>query len=413
MLKGYRIALVEDDEFMGNSLEQRLTLEGAEVVWLKRIKRAIGALRTPVAPIHVVICDIKLPDGSGEELYNTLCQTTDPPPFLFVTGHGDVEQAVRLMQAGAVDYVTKPFSISVFLDRLVMLLSSGEQQEFPPITGISAAARRVDSLALKAAKTGRPVLIRGGPGMGKALIAQRIHDTSDRRAAPFVNINLDRVPDVHAALFGPDGAVARVGEGTLFLHTLSRLPDASQSALLDVLQSGFDGCIIATCGLDKQATSTQSGFRSELFDLIGMMEIVVPPLGERTLDAVWLMGQLFETLNHRRETPLQGISRLSEEAARSYDWPGGGRELRTRLRAATENATGEFLQPADLFPERMTSDDRIMTLAEARDIAERRQIVDALVRSGGRVGKAAKILQVSRTTLWQKMQKLEIPSGSD
>jgi transcriptional regulator of acetoin/glycerol metabolism len=114
-----------------------------------------------------------------------------------------------------------------------------------------------------------------------------------------------------------------------------------------------------------------------------------------------------------RETPLQGISRLSEEAARSHNWPGGGRELRTRLKRGIEGATGEYLQPVDLFPERMATADRIMTLAEARDIAERRQIIDALVRSGGRVGKAAIILEVSRTTLWQKMQKLEIPSGSD
>lgn len=408
MLKGFRIALVEDDEIMGMSLVQRLELEGAEVIWLKHVNRAIGALRTPRAPIDAVISDIRLPDGTGEELFNTLCHTATPPPFLFITGHGGIEQAVRLMQAGAADYVTKPFEMAIFLERLAMLLSPHVTKDLPPLLGVSPAARRVDELALKAAGEDRPVLIRGGPGTGKGLIARRIHEMSDRRSAPFVTVNIARAPDVGAALFGPGGAIERVGEGVLFLHALSRLPEAGQMALLDALENSFAGRVIASCGHEMAEIVARGGFRADLFYRLDMMEIPVPPLGERTQDAVWLMGQLFDDLNARRGACLQGVGQLSVEAVRAHDWPGGGRELRSRLARGIEIATGELLQPTDLFPESITRGDRILTLAEAREVAERKQIIEALERTDGQIGLTAKTLKVSRTTLWEKMQKLGI-----
>lgn len=412
MLSGFRIALVEDDEIMGSSLTQRLELEGAEVIWIKLISRAVGALRTPRAPIDAVICDIRLPDGDGEWLFNTLCETITPPPFLFITGHGGVEQAVRLMQAGAVDYVTKPFEMAVFLDRLAMLLTSTGDQEMPPLLGISRAAQRVDALARNAAASDRPVIVRGGPGTGKELVARRIHELSDRRAAPFVAVNLMREPDIHMALFAAGGALQRTGEGVLFLHALSHLPAADQAHFLRMLDDGFPGRVIAACGHDMDAFVERGEFSADLFYRLDMMEIPIPPLSERTEDAVWLLGQLFERMNAQRDVPLKGISRLTEQAVRAHDWPGGGRELRSRLTRGLESASGEVLQPVDLFPERVAKGNRVLTLAEARDQAEWRQIIEALDRTGGQIGQAAKLLKVSRTTLWDKMQKLGLSGGS-
>lgn len=413
MLNGFRIALVEDDEIMGHSLVQRLELEGAEVIWMKQVGRAIGALRTPRAPIDAVVCDIRLPDGDGEDLFNRLMETTTPPPFLFITGHGGVEQAVRLMQAGAADYITKPFEMAVFLDRLTLLLNASGDQDMPPLLGISPAARRVEEMAERAARIDRAVLIRGGPGTGKELVARRIHERSDRRAAPFVVVNLAREPDVQAAMFGPGGAIERTGEGVLFLQALSRMPGQAQQALADVLYAGFAGRIIAACGHDMDKVVQSGGFDADLFYRLDMVELPVPPLSERPEDAVWLMEHLFERLNPRRDRPLKRISRLAEQAVRAHDWPGGGRELRARLSRGLETAQGEMLLPTDLFPERIADGDRILTLAEAREQAERRQIVAALERTGGQIGQAAKLLKVSRTTLWEKMQKLGLSAGSD
>lgn len=413
MLKGFRIALVEDDEIMGNSLLQRLELEGAEVIWFKQVARAIGGLRTPRAPIDAVVCDIRLPDGDGEDLYNRLAESTTPPPFLFVTGHGGVEQAVRLMQAGAADYITKPFEMPVFLERLNLLLSASDEQDMPPLIGISPAARRVEQMAEHAAAIDRPVLIRGGPGTGKELVARRIHLLSDRRAAPFVVVNLAREPDAQAALFGPGAGIERTGEGVLFLHALSRMPGLAQQSLAETLDEGFAGRIIAGCGHDMDKVVQAGAFDPDLFYRLDMAELPIPPLADRPEDAVWLMEHLFERLNARRDNPVKGISRLAEQAVRTHDWPGGGRELRSRLARGLETAQADMLQPADLFPERIASGDHILTLAEAREQAERRQIVAALERTGGQIGQAAKLLKVSRTTLWDKMQKLGVSGGGD
>ncbi len=411
MFQGYRIVLVEDDPIMGTSLLQRLELEGASVQWLKLATRALGALRTPSVPVDAVICDIRLPDGDGESLHATLCETSTPPPFLFITGHGGIEQAVRLMQAGAADYVTKPFEMPVFLDRLSMLLTSRAKDEMAPLIGVSMAARRVDDLAIKAAATDQPVLIRGGPGTGKEIVARRIHEQSERRSAPFVRVNIAREPDLDLVLFGHGGALARAGEGVLFLHALSRLPAEQQLKLMTALDSGFDGRVVASCGHDMEQIVAAGGFFPDLYYRLNMIEIPIPPLSERTDDAVWLALQLFDSFNARRSAPLAGISRLTEHAIAAHDWPGGGRELRSRLMRGVETATSDYLQPSDLFPERQARDDRLMTLAEAREAAERRQIIEALDRTDGLVGRAAKLLSISRTTLWEKMQKLGISSS--
>jgi len=405
MLDGRRIVLVEDDDIMGGSLAQRLELEGARVLWLKRMHRALGAIRTPHRSIDAVICDIALPDGTGEELFNTLCRTGTPPPFLFVTGHGGIDQAVRLIKSGAVDYVTKPFDMSVLLERLSQLLSPGEKMEFPPLLGVSAAALRVETLIARAADSAVPVLIRGGPGLGKDLLARRIHDRSERRAAPFVAINLARESDPDAALFGRGGGFDSVDEGTLFINAISHLRLPLQHRLVERLSQDFSGRLVTASGEVLEEMMEQGVFAAELYYRFAQMEIPVPPLGTRPEDAIWLLEQLFKRLAPVRAPALGGISALCVEAARHHDWPGGGREVRARLVRGLSLATGELLQPADLFPERQAGAGGIKSLAEAREAAERAQIIAALEQSEGQIGAAARLLRIARTTLWEKMQK--------
>lgn len=401
MLTGHRIALVEDDEIMGASIVQRLELEGAEVVWLRLAARAVGALRTPRAPIDAVVCDIRLPDGTGEEVFAALCRTTVPPPFLFITGQGSIQQAVRLLHAGAADYIVKPFEMRVFLDRLLALVRPAAHGAGEPLLGPSPAARRVETLARAAAAQDGPVLIRGGPGTGKGLVARRIHAMSDRAAAPFIAVNVARDPDVTEALFGPAGACAAVGEGVLFLNAIDRLGADDQTRLSDWMDREPPCRIIAACGVPPGGL-----VRSDLWARIDRFGIPVPPLAERTDDAVWLLHRIFASLNPRRMTPFRGISGLTDQAVRGHDWPGNGRELRARLVQAMATASGDRLFPADLFPERQAAGPGIATLAEARDAAERSQILIALERTGGQIAESARLLRVSRSTLWEKMQKL-------
>lgn len=410
MLRNRRIVLVEDDSIMGGSLVQRLELEGARVLWLKQMVRALGAIRTPNAPIDAVVCDIALPDGSGEELFATLARTSTPPPFLFITGQGGIGQAVRLMKAGAADYVTKPFDMSVFLERLGLLVgnrkSPSPTDDFPPLLGVSSAARQIEALIDKAAANDQPVLIRGGPGTGKDLVARRIHDLSDRRVTPFVTVDLVREADADAALFGSASGFGTVRDGTLFLQAVGRMGAEVQSRLLDRLDQGGEARLIAACGTDLEALIQDGRFSAELFLRLAQNEIPIPPLGTRPQDAIWLLHQLFRKLGPRQAPQVEGISTLCEEAVRTHDWPGGGRELRTRLLRGLAMATGSLLQPSDLFPEHQAGPGEFLSLAQAREAAERVQIITALDRTGGQIGEAARLLRISRTTLWEKMQRL-------
>ncbi len=400
MLEGRRIVLVEDDEIMGASLVQRLELEGAEVQWHRQILRALPAIRTPRKPVDAVICDIRLPDGTGEELYETLTRTGHPPAFLFITGQGSIDQAVRLIRSGAMDYIAKPFDIAQLLIRLTQVMQPRAEQEMPPESGISELARAIDRQVADAAGRETPVLLRGGPGLGKVRLAHRIHEHSDRRAAPAVVINALGETVYTAALAG---AISSAGEGCLIIVGIGRLTSDCQDLLLAALRKA-DFRLIATTGLRVEEKGADH-FRSDLQSLLISHEIAIPALAERPEDAVWLAARLFPAMNARRASPVTGIAASAEEAIRAHDWPGNGRELRARLLRAVEAAVGDLVLTSDLFPER-ASDAGLRSLAEVRDAAERSQIAAALERTGGQVGEAAKLLQVSRTTLWEKMQKL-------
>jgi DNA-binding NtrC family response regulator len=399
MLEGRRIVLVEDDEIMGTSLVQRLELEGAEVQWHRQIARALPAIRTPRKPVDAVVCDIRLPDGTGEELYETLTRTSHPPPFLFITGEGGIDQAVRLIRSGAADYIAKPFELGRFLQRLATVMRPRADQDMPPETGITPAARAVDRQVARAALRDTPALIRGAPGLGKLRLARRMHDLSDRLAAPVMVCNAQRAPVAAGDLAR---AVAEVRDGTLIIVGIGQLDRAAEDSLMAALGTP-EFRLIATCG--HGPGDDLQGLRPDLAALLQSHEIVVPRLADRPDDAVWLAAQLFPGFNARRKNPLTGIAASAEEAMRLHDWPGNGRELRARLLRAVDAAEGDLVQTADLFPER-TGDTAMLSLAEARDAAEKAQIVAALDRTGGQVGEAARLLRVSRTTLWEKMQKL-------
>lgn len=418
MLTDRYFVLIEDDTIMGNSIAQRLELEGAKVTWLKQAVRGVAAVRTPHRPVDGVICDICLPDGTGEDVFVEVSRSITPPPFLFITGQGEIDQAVRLLRAGAADYMTKPFEMPFFLNRLALILRPNLPDGLPPQLGISPLARQIDALILDFAKNDRPVLIRGQQGLGKAHIARRIHDFSDRTSAPFVAVNAFRETSLDDKLAE---AIAAVRDGTLFVNGVERLSAASQDRLMAVLGSAPFRLVVSSgtqieekTGGDKAEVGTvedeglRSGLRPDLLYVLVSNEIVIPPLSQRPEDATWLAGQLFQTLNVRREEPLKGVSELAFAAIRDHDWPGNGRELRSRLVRAMEAADKDWIHPADIFPELNQGDREIQTLSEARESAERRQIIKALGQTGGQVTEAARLLKVSRTTLWEKMQKLDL-----
>lgn len=284
MLSGKHLVLIEDDAVMGGSLIQRLELEGATVNWVKTVVPGIAAVRTPRLPVDAVICDIRLPDGTGEDVFTAVSETISPPPFLFITGQGDIDQAVRLMRSGGADYMTKPFEMATFLGRIVEVLRPIADRELPPQTGISPLAREVDARIADAALHERPILIRGQRGLAKARIARHIHDSSDRHAAAFVESN------AHASDWSSDclaAALESIGEGTLFVNGLGRLGRAEQDALLGALAKG--SLRLITAAGTRLIEKVEAGaFRSDLYFTLAASEIAIPPLSQRPEDAVWL-----------------------------------------------------------------------------------------------------------------------------
>jgi len=427
------VALVEDDPIMGESLVQRLALEGVTVRWWQRGREAADAL--PTAQVHAVICDIRLPDLDGEMLFREISRVPDAPPFLFITGHADIDQAVRLMRAGAADYVTKPFEMDDFLGRLGDLIRSHGPDDTPEL-GVSAAMRDVERLLRRVARVSSTVLISGETGTGKDVAARFLHSTSDAASKPFVAVNCAAIPAdlLESELLGHErgaftganqrhvGYAERAEDGVLFLDEIGELEHGLQAKLLRLIESrsfhrvggeraiAFRGRIIAASNAELQGRVEAGQFRQDLYYRLNVVSVRMPSLRERPEDIPWLMGRFFAEFSQRFDTPLKGISALAEEAARAYPWPGNVRELRNHMERAVALALGPWLMPGDLFPE-MTGHaaaaaEQLGSLEDARLDAEKRHILRALSATGGEVGAAARRLGVGRTTLWEKMRRL-------
>ncbi|WP_020179931.1 sigma-54 dependent transcriptional regulator [Methylopila sp. M107] len=432
------IGIVEDDPIMGESLVQRLTLEGAKVTWWRDGASAlagIGAERR-----HAVICDIRLPDLSGEEVFKT-ASAASAPPFLFITGHADIDQAVRLMRSGAGDYVTKPFEMEDFLERLCGLVGEPAGTDDASL-GISPAMRDLELLLRRLAKVGSTVLIGGETGSGKEVAASFLHATAARPPSSFMAVNCAAIPAdlLESELFGHErgafsgatrrhvGYAERAAGGTLFLDEIADMRIDLQAKLLRLIEDRtftrvggeqsikFEGRVVAATNADLGSRVKDGRFREDLFYRINVVSVRMPPLRDRREDIPWLLERAFEEFSARSPEPPRGLSALAEEAALAHDWPGNVRELRNRVERATALALGPWIMPADLFPEHGDEGRKATTmpsLEEARLDLERRHIARALQASGGEIAAAAKMLGVGRTTLWEKMRRLGMSGGRE
>ena len=432
LLENRTLALVEDDPIMGELLLQRLKLEGAEVSWWRSGAEALdGLART--SP-DAIICDIRLPDQSGAELFRTFTRDSKAPPFLFITGYGDIEQAVKLMRDGARDYLTKPFVMSEFLTRLEQVLGPAEP-EGEPVLGVTAAMRDIERFLRRAARVSSNLLLTGETGVGKEVCARFLHALRDKPSGPFMAINCAAIPAdlMESELFGHEkgaftgahsrhlGYAERAGQGVLFLDEVSELAPRLQAKLLRLIEDhsfhrvGGEQAIpcrarlICATNAVLSARVKDGRFREDLYYRINILALHVPPLRERLDDIDWLIDRFFAEFSRTIESDAVGVSSLAYEAAREHRWPGNVRELKNRIERAIALAVGRWVMPGDLFPERSDrpagNDRSIAPLGAAREDAEKRHIQRALAMTGGAILPAAKALGISRTTLWEKMRR--------
>lgn len=434
LLEGYSVAVIEDDPVMGESLVQALSLEGCNVDWWKTGAEATKGLRSTTPDL--VICDMRLPDTTGEALFLTQSALMPLPPFLFITAYGDIDQAVGLMRQGAADYVTKPFELSRVLARVRDLIQKNTVPRHGTGLGTSRSIQAVEAALRRICDLTSPVLITGETGAGKEVCARFLHALSSRSQEPFTAVNCAAIPAdaMEREIFGYRGAAAqafhrgfaeRARGGILFLDEVSELPLPLQAKLLRLVETReyhrlggeqamvFHGRIVCSTHRDLQALVRDGRFREDFYYRIGGMKIEVPPLRERPEDIPWLIGLFLEGFRGGRPGGLKSVSPRGMDAALAYPWPGNVRELRNRLERATAMARTDHIMPPDLFPDQASAplDDSasarpIATLSEAREDAERRQIEIALKETRGHLIEAARLLGVSRTTLWEKMRRL-------
>jgi len=440
-MSGSRVVLVvEDDPVLGPALVQRLRLEGFRprlaTTGAEALRQAAG-LRP-----DAVLSDIRLPDMSGEEVFRRLLAETGALPAFFMTAFGEVAQAIRLVRAGARDYLTKPVDV----DRLMAALHDALAAPLPavaaeaPELGASPAMRAVQAMLRKAARVDVPVVLTGETGVGKEVAARFLHAASPRAAHPFVAVNCAAIPRelAESTLFGHErgaftGAIARsaglaerAGEGTLLLDEVAELPAELQPKLLRLVQERrflpvgaaaerpFEARIVCATHADLAERVRAGAFREDLLFRLNVIAVTIPPLRRRHEDLEPLAHRFLAEAVARFGLGPRRLTAAALSSLGDHDWPGNVRELRNRIERGVALAEGEDVGPGDLFPElSLDREDGPVppsgtTLDSALGDATRTAILDALRHSGGSRAGAAQRLGISRTTLWKRMRELSI-----
>lgn len=430
------ILLIEDDAIMGESLQQRLELEGLSVRWCRRLDTAEGELSKGYA---AVVSDVRLPDGLATHWFVELPAAVRAIPWFFLTGYGSVNDAVAAVRAGAREYLTKPFDIERLVGLVKEAVSTAKTDEDEAVLGISAAMRQVEAMIRKLALQKVSVLLTGESGVGKEVAAQLIHSLDARSdKGEFVAVNCAAIPEtmLEAEFFGYEkgafsgalrshrGYLERADKGTLFLDEVGDLPASMQAKLLRALQERCffrlgaertiksDFRIIAATNRDLYADMNAGLFREDLFYRLAVIRIALPPLRERPDDIRWLTERLLAAMALEQGRPL-AMSETFLRDVMARDWRGNVRELRSYLEQAV------VLSEAGILDEPLQESGRgtmnagqdngeIAPLHMMVEDAERKHIRRALSRCEGSVSKTAELLGISRKTLWEKMKRLEV-----
>ena len=432
------IGIVDDDLIMGESLVQRLELEGYRATWWQSGEEALNQL--PDMDCRVLVCDIRLPDMDGEQLFRRVLPSLGATPVIFITAFAEVEQAVRLIRAGADDYLTKPFEVEALLGKIAALcareIAAGNTTPGREVLSASAAMRGVQSELLRVKDAGNPVLLLGETGVGKEVAARQLHDASMRRDLPFTVANCATIPidRTESEMFGHErgsiagsrtahvGLVEQADAGTLFLDEVSALPPLLQGKLLRLLEDGTyrrlggtqvmvsEARIVSSSNADLSALTAEGRFRTDLYYRLNAIELHIPPLRARREDIIPLAEHCLAQFARNAGCRVPSLTPAATVALRGHTWPGNIRELRNRLeRALGLTAGGSQITAHVIFPEQALLEqpgERVASLAEVRGRAERMHIEDAIRQTGGEIAKAAALLGISRTTLWDKMRKL-------
>jgi two-component system nitrogen regulation response regulator NtrX len=446
------ILIVDDEPGVRSALGGVLRDEGYNVDAVDSGEACLDRLGRRV--FDVVVLDIWLPGMDGLATLARMRERQVDAQVVIISGHGNVESAVRAIKMGAFDFVEKPLS----LEKTVLVVRNALRQRHleaenlalrakvdaqHTMVGESSGMLRLREQVAMAAPTNGRVLIFGENGTGKELVARNIHALSLRRTGPFVEVNCAAIPEelIESELFGHvrgafTGAVAdRRGKfemahgGTIFLDEIGDMSLKTQAKVLRVLQEQVmeavggstrikvDARVLAATNKDLLGEIKGGRFREDLYFRLNVVPISVPPLRERREDIALLADHFMAMLAREYGRRAKRFDADAQDALQRYTWPGNVRELRNVVERLMIMVPGEqvaardllFLdQGAGLLPPVEVSAGPIMPLHDARDDFERQYILRALAAQQGNISRTADVLGVERSNLYRKMRSFGI-----
>jgi two-component system, NtrC family, response regulator len=439
-----RLLIIEDDP--GLQSQMRWCFDEHDVMVASTEKEALAAIDR-AAP-QVITLDLGIPPhpGGTDVGFRLLSQIQSQLPsakVIVITGREEHEHALRAIGNGAYDYYQKPidgdtltfvvgraFRLWELEEENRRLVSEQAQRGLEGLISNDPAMLQVCRLVERVAPTNATVLILGETGTGKELVARAIHNLSDRRAGPFVAINCAAIPEqlLESELFGHEkgaftGASARkIGKienangGTLLLDEIGDMPQPLQAKILRFLQERtvdrvggrepipVDVRVLSATHRDLKAMIGEQEFREDLYFRLGEISLTIPPLRDRPNDVLMIAQSLLDRF--APDLKLR-FSDSAKAAMRAWPWSGNVRELENRVKRASIMAEGNLVHPSDLeLGEAQHT--ASLNLKQARDEVERKTLSAALERSGSNMAQAARLLGVSRPTLYDLLSKHQI-----
>jgi len=445
----HTVLIVDDESEIRRSLQGVLEDEGYKTLLAESAEDCLATLSRK--PVDVVLLDIWLPGIDGLEALERIVAMEDPPEIIMISGHGNIETAVRATKRGAFDFLEKPLSI----DRTLIVLKNAidtkhlrsENLEYKKqfqarsiIVGDSIPMKALrQQISLMAPTNGR-VLIYGESGTGKELAARAIHTQSLRKDEMFVEVNCAAIPEdlIESELFGhragsfpgaasdKEGKFQKADRGTLFLDEVGDMSLKTQSKVLRTLDEGrfapvgedeaitVDARVIAATNKDLEDEISRGNFREDLFYRLNVIPFYVPPLRERKEDIRLLAKHFLREFSQTYNRRSKEMTDDALDALMRYTWPGNVRELRNLIeRMVIMNPTLAKLERKHL-PSLIYRDGgrrnlgEFSSLHEARASYERDYILKKLGENQGNVARTAEVLGLERSHMYRKMKTLGI-----
>jgi len=443
----FTILVIDDEKNIREGLSMALEDEGYEVITAEDGKK--GLEKALYDAVDLIITDLRMPLISGEEILKKVVTELPSIPVIVLTGHGTVELAVEAMRIGAYDFLTKPLDLDRLfrlvkraLENRALVLQKKELEErlekntsIENIIGNSSAIRKIFEEIKKVAPTKATVLITGESGVGKELVANAIHNFSQRKSKPFIKVHCAALAEtlLESELFGHEkgaftGAIERKrgrfelsNKGSIFLDEIGEINQNIQIKLLRVLQEkqiervgssepiDVDTRVIAATNKNLEKEMKEGRFREDLYYRLNVVHIFIPPLRERREDIPLLVDSFVKEFSNENGKEISSIEAKARSAIYNYDWPGNIRQLRNCIESAVVMTSDNILHFEDLpFKEKTENELIKIPVGITMKEAEREIIVTTLNHENNNKKRVSDILGIGRKTLYRKLKEYNI-----